>query len=52
MNAHGIDWAHAWPYVVTGYVVAVGPGGGYAPRVVRKLRRAEHALPTASDEER
>ena len=42
--ANGIDWAHAWPYVGTGYVLAVGLLGGYAVWVVRKLRRAERSL--------
>ena len=48
--ANGIDWAHAWPYVGTGYVLAVGLLGGYAVWVVRKLRRAERSLPGAGDE--
>ncbi len=42
---NGINWAHAWPYVGTGYVLAVGVLGGYATWVVRKLRRAERSFP-------
>ncbi len=43
--ANGIDWSHAWPYVGTGYVLAVGALGAYTTWVLRKLRRAERSLP-------
>jgi hypothetical protein len=46
----GIDWAHAWPYVGTGYVAAIGAVGGYAAWVIRKLRRAERTVPPGADE--
>jgi len=46
----GINWAHAWPYVGTGYVLAGVTIGGYAAWVLRKLRRAERSFETASDE--
>ena len=42
---NGINWAHAWPYVGTGYVLATVVLGGYATWVIRKLRRAEQSLP-------
>ncbi len=45
LAANGIDWAHAWPYVGTGYVLAVGSLGAYTAWVVRKLHRAERSLP-------
>ena len=47
---NGINWAHAWPYVGTGYVLAVGVLGGYSTWVLRKLRRAERSLPGTTDE--
>jgi hypothetical protein len=50
LASNGIDWAHAWPYVGTGYVLATGLLGGYAIWVVRKLRRAERSLPAAGGE--
>ncbi|HEY1740858.1 MAG TPA: hypothetical protein VGI86_19240 [Acidimicrobiia bacterium] len=47
--SNGIAWAQAWPYVGTGYVLAVGLLGGYGVWVVRKLRRAERSLRSARE---
>jgi len=46
---NGIEWADAWPYVATGYVLAIGLIGGYAVWVIRKLRRAERSLAAAEE---
>jgi hypothetical protein len=46
---NGIDWAHAWPYVTTGYLLAAGLIGGYATWVIRKLRRAERSFETSDE---
>jgi hypothetical protein len=48
-SSGGIAWAQAWPYVGTGYALAVGLLGGYGVWVVRKLRRAERSLPGADE---
>ena len=46
----GYNWAHAWPYVGTGYVLAAATLGGYAGWVLRKLRRADQSFAPADDE--